>query len=646
MEERLRYMYPLWGWSFATLVIARGRSIYRIGRTLAEHILPQGDFVRTPCTLQDLLPVYLHTRKSVRKRKPNPRYFPADNPALDLASLSSEHLRQKNAGNLRRSPRLQDLQPESGVEKRARSPSPSSDDAERPDPNDKATLKWLNEEGNPRGTSHTWSKRKGATKGTVPALPKSGGPTAKTRISNNPDPRPKPHPASTIPGEKKKKTRRSGRYKKMADGSVNENRIEQQQQGVAENSDFIQSSTFAITTDATHSTTGWQGAQPPTLARRRIRRLYYSLPDARALRPFMENFTAIPYAEGEGQIERSTFLLDRSGLIILYRSVRAHWLAGHIQDLDNAQAILVGNELQSARAKNKAATGVRGPHLAIIIGHQRQSAVEPTLTAWHREHEAQVEEFLRQDIIRRIFGWVSNIVRIVWPGLAKRFETDAAWHKREHQIEPLFGFFWNFCLNAAFSDQDRIHTGPHVDFKNQIGICMVLTYVNKHGRKKILGIYEYTADDSPVNYNHKRRGWIVLWEAGVYVELPPWTLVGYPSSLFYHFNIDIHDLKIVYTDNDVNIPTPENSQPYDDWTGRGSMVFFSQSTMRHGPATGFDTLAEAAAAGASSTTDYGDDAQAAFNLHAHFQPVPIDTDVDAGEDFWDSDLTDLSDYSD
>lgn len=40
-------------------------------------------------------------------------------------------------------------------------------------------------------------------------------------------------------------------------------------------------------------------------------------------------------------------------------------------------------------------------------------------------------------------------------------------------------------------------------------------------------------------FNHQKRSWLVLWEAGVVVELPPWVLVAYPSSLFFHFNIDI-----------------------------------------------------------------------------------------------------------
>lgn len=52
-------------------------------------------------------------------------------------------------------------------------------------------------------------------------------------------------------------------------------------------------------------------------------------------------------------------------------------------------------------------------------------------------------------------------------------------------------------------------------------------------------IAEYDTD----NFNHGQRSWLVIWEAGVVVELPPWVLCIYPSSLFYHFNIDIHGMK-------------------------------------------------------------------------------------------------------
>jgi hypothetical protein len=99
-----------------------------------------------------------------------------------------------------------------------------------------------------------------------------------------------------------------------------------------------------------------------------------------------------------------------------------------------------------------------------------------------------------------------------------------------------------------------------------------------------------------VNFNDTLWTWLVIWEAGVAVQMPPWTMAIYPSSLFYHFNIDVEgklqkwliesllnnalDIQFVTTDPDAQ-STKENSRPIlpGDKQGRGSMVFFNQATM-------------------------------------------------------------------
>lgn len=40
-------------------------------------------------------------------------------------------------------------------------------------------------------------------------------------------------------------------------------------------------------------------------------------------------------------------------------------------------------------------------------------------------------------------------------------------------------------------------------------------------------------------FDHRRKAWLVIWEAGVILEIPAGVFVAYPSSLFYHFNWDI-----------------------------------------------------------------------------------------------------------
>ncbi|KAJ7172104.1 hypothetical protein C8R46DRAFT_1258041, partial [Mycena filopes] len=376
---------------------------------------------------------------------------------------------------------------------------------------------------------------------------------------------------------------RAGKNDKRKDGTLNPHREATMAMRALASGDVIKSSSFALADDASVSPRGWQGRLPPQLARDEIRVLFRKKPDAEALYPWLKHFIPIPYEYVHSVANRATFVVDSTGLIFLHRSFQATWLADRIDEIEEAQAILVENDLQSPSLRKHFENEVRGPHMAIIFGHQRQSSKRPYLAEWGRDHQDRVTKFMELPIVKDIIGWVSSIIRRVWPGLAARFEADAAWHYERYQIQPMFGLYWNFCWNATFPEQDRTHTDPHCDYKNQIGCCSILTYLLKSG----------------ANFNHKLRTWLVLWEANIALELPPWTLTSYPSSLFYHFNLDVHRLKFVCAEEDIERPTPENSREIvaGDTTGRGSMVFFSQSTMRQGPVTGCDTVEQAMAAG-------------------------------------------------
>jgi hypothetical protein len=73
------------------------------------------------------------------------------------------------------------------------------------------------------------------------------------------------------------------------------------------------------------------------------------------------------------------------------------------------------------------------------------------------------------------------MVTIMFPGVAARFLADARWHEERYGIKPLFGLFWNMCINAWFPGQKGIHCDPHADKKNQIGVCVLFIYVLKTG---------------------------------------------------------------------------------------------------------------------------------------------------------------------
>jgi hypothetical protein len=66
----------------------------------------------------------------------------------------------------------------------------------------------------------------------------------------------------------------------------------------------------------------------------------------------------------------------------------------------------------------------------------------------------------------------------MFPGIAKRFDASVRWHSRHNPgVEPLFGVFWNLCINAWFPGGRRIHTTPHSDSKNPVAVCVLLVYV-------------------------------------------------------------------------------------------------------------------------------------------------------------------------
>ncbi|KAF8216690.1 hypothetical protein K438DRAFT_1747874 [Mycena galopus ATCC 62051] len=333
---------------------------------------------------------------------------------------------------------------------------------------------------------------------------------------------------------------------------------------ILSHSTVVASSQFTFQSDVRPSQSGFQGGLLPDIPRRRIDELYRQEEGGKALHPYLSKFHP---AEFNPHQKLATFFVDRTDQVFMFRSWRASWLEARAEEVKEAIDVLVEDEVANERVRLHNSDGSRGPHLPLIIGHHRQSAKvrTPILSHWHAANQTRVDKFLALSIVQNIIGWVTSVVTDVFPGVAERFLKDAAWHKERYGIEPLFGLFWNFCVNAWFVNggQKRIHCHPHADRKNQIGVCVLVIYL----------------------------------------------LPGF-------------DIEFVSTNGER--PTRENSRPIaeGDEQGRGSMVFFNQSTMRHGPATGSDTMKIATSKGHSGKTDFGTDANAAFNRHVVFKPLP------------------------
>lgn len=86
--------------------------------------------------------------------------------------------------------------------------------------------------------------------------------------------------------------------------------------------------------------------------------------------------------------------------------------------------------------------------------------------------------------------------------------------------------------------------------------------------------------------DNKEKIWLVLWEAGVVVEIPTGVAIIYPSALILHFNV-------VITPNGER-PTRENSTPLNSGVSgsRCSMVWFTQATVLQSAELKYATVAK------------------------------------------------------
>ncbi|KAF8173480.1 hypothetical protein BJ912DRAFT_931921 [Pholiota molesta] len=298
--------------------------------------------------------------------------------------------------------------------------------------------------------------------------------------------------------------------------------------------DIFRTEAYTVLLNGKHVSTGWHGLNPSRRDRAEVRRDYLngSIVDTVAM------FFPV-YAD----LLRPAILLDADSRIFLYRTTQFHWLTQAKGPFHQAVNKLLGDSLNSAKVRKANARGERE--------HHRQYATKPALTLWHRQNMDKANEFIKDPLIQKITEQVSGIVKLVFPGVAERFNKSAQWHQEVYGITPIFGLFWNLCINGLFPNQERIHCLPHADSKNIVGVCVLVIY-EIPGKK----------------FNHSKRSWLVLWEAGIAIQLPPWVIVAYPSALIYHFNLDITNFRFVTTEGDER-PTPENSTPIEDGDDEG-----------------------------------------------------------------------------
>ncbi|TRM68001.1 hypothetical protein BD626DRAFT_564875 [Schizophyllum amplum] len=209
----------------------------------------------------------------------------------------------------------------------------------------------------------------------------------------------------------------------------------------------------------------------------------------------------------------------------------------------------------------------RGAHFFSIIGYDRSNKTVPAKAEFHRNNEEAVQHLFRSGgAMRQIDQFVTSFVWARFPLIAERITRAAV------------------RLRQAYGDNAPKALDPPE--------TQALTGV----------------------FNHRERCWLVIWEAGVIIELPPGVFLAYPSSLFYHWNVDLKDLdkaQIVVTQNGSR-PEQANSVPlggeeraaWDSAAGRGSMVWFNQASMFQSAELGVNTVKEAQKQGLDASCDH------------------------------------------
>jgi hypothetical protein len=64
--------------------------------------------------------------------------------------------------------------------------------------------------------------------------------------------------------------------------------------------------------------------------------------------------------------------VDQDGYVFMYRAFRPTWLPSRASELSQAIQALLGEMLLDPSLEQSCKAGLRGPHLAFIIGHARQ----------------------------------------------------------------------------------------------------------------------------------------------------------------------------------------------------------------------------------------------------------------------------------
>ncbi|KIY62979.1 hypothetical protein CYLTODRAFT_158530 [Cylindrobasidium torrendii FP15055 ss-10] len=311
-----------------------------------------------------------------------------------------------------------------------------------------------------------------------------------------------------------------------------------------------------------------------------------------------------------------TVVKDRVGRNIAVRSPLLSWISGFTGKKDEIltphplrpspfmqQCINEVVEFVQITTACEYGRNVRGPQWYHISGHDRQIRLLPDLRAWGKKNTGPLKWLFRKESPwNRLTGFANTIVQGFFPGIWRRFMRCRDYWSIKRGVNAMYGAFWQFCINWG-EDRLLVDCWPHVDAANlAIGVCVIF----------IFGFF-----------NSNEVCWLVIWEANIIIQLPAGVFLAYPSSLFYHFNInkediraDLRDARIVVGRRGVQ-PTPYNTEPLtkrnakpEHWKEgehiRGSAVWFCQASMYQPSELGVPTMQAGRQSGRSVSVNWDD----------------------------------------
>ncbi|THV02107.1 hypothetical protein K435DRAFT_792779 [Dendrothele bispora CBS 962.96] len=317
------------------------------------------------------------------------------------------------------------------------------------------------------------------------------------------------------------------------------------------------SNDFDFTLDTNVSKPAWQGVNVNAKESNRI----VSMWESGGWGESLKGLRLVPY-----QKDMALSVRDSNLCQFLYRSRVTPKIANKLPDISRVVSDFRVHSIKHPNAEKDVLDNLCGHHWYSILGHDHNNC-------------AKLEQIPPKQLLHlRPFSSRGDH----FPQVAKRYQDCATKLEEMYGIKPLFGLFWNFCVNTPRAGIRRVHCKPHIDYKN-IALGVISTIMSGAG---------------------DCCGRLGLQSS--YLQ---------ESSLFLHFNIDLQDLPVFTTSNN-EMPSRSNltsircscsetaHQNDSDWqkaVGRGSMGWFSQATMFQLAELGFDTVGLAKEAGVNPT---------------------------------------------